>query len=154
MRLYYPSTFDHVHPNLPPFDNVLHGTNEDNYNFFHSSSRICVECTFGEIDLRWGILWRASSVQLGEGVFREKMCANLKICTYSTYSTYSTYRTYSTYSTYRRALDLRIVGILDIFAITTDNFVPGTSVVPETSIAQRTSRLCSSFNKLQNDDIQ
>ena len=53
-----------------------------------------------------------------------------------------------------RALDLRIVGILDIFAITTDNFVTGTSVVPETSIAQRTSRLCSSFNKLQNDDIQ
>ena len=57
------------------------------------------------------------------------------------------YSTYSTYSTYRRALDLRIVGILD-------NFVTGTSVVPETSIAQRTSRLCSSFNKLQNDDIQ
>ena len=80
-------------------------------------------------------------------MFREKMCANLKICTYSTFSTFRTFSTYSTYSTYRRALDLRIVGILD-------NFVPGTSVVPETSIAQRTSRLCSSFNKLQNDDIQ
>jgi hypothetical protein len=25
---------------------------EDNYNFFHSSPRIIVECTFGEIDLR------------------------------------------------------------------------------------------------------
>lgn len=41
---------------LTPFDNVLHGTSEDNFNFFHSSSRISVECAFGEIDLRWGIL--------------------------------------------------------------------------------------------------
>ena len=43
---------------LTPFGNVLHGTPEDDYNFFHSSSRICVECAFGEIDLRWGILWK------------------------------------------------------------------------------------------------
>ncbi len=43
---------------LTPYDNALHGTAEDNYNFFHSSSRISVECAFGEIDLRWGILWK------------------------------------------------------------------------------------------------
>jgi hypothetical protein len=43
---------------LPPYDNAMHGTAEDNFNFFHSSSRIVVECAFGEIDLRWGILWR------------------------------------------------------------------------------------------------
>jgi hypothetical protein len=36
----------------------MHGTAEDNFNFFHSSSRIVVECAFGEIDLRSGILWR------------------------------------------------------------------------------------------------
>ena len=36
----------------------MHGTPEDDFNFFHSSSRICIECTFGEIDMRWGILWR------------------------------------------------------------------------------------------------
>jgi hypothetical protein len=36
----------------------MHGTAEDTFNFFHSSSRIVVECAFGEIDLRWGILWR------------------------------------------------------------------------------------------------
>ncbi len=30
---------------------------EDNYNFFHSSSRICVKCCFGEIHLRFGIFW-------------------------------------------------------------------------------------------------
>ncbi|KAL7544549.1 hypothetical protein ACHAWF_007926 [Thalassiosira exigua] len=43
---------------LTPYDNALHGDPEDSYNFFHSSQRICVECAFGEIDLRWGILWR------------------------------------------------------------------------------------------------
>ena len=42
---------------LTPYDNALHGTPEDNYNFFHSSARISVECAFGEIDLRWGIFW-------------------------------------------------------------------------------------------------
>jgi hypothetical protein len=42
---------------LTPYDNTRHATPEDNYNFFHSSSRIVVECAFGEIDLRWGILW-------------------------------------------------------------------------------------------------
>ena len=43
---------------LTPYDNVLHGEPEDNFNFFHSSQRICVECAFGEIDLRWGIFWK------------------------------------------------------------------------------------------------
>jgi len=43
---------------LTPYDNAVHGTSEDNYNFFHSSCRISVECCFGEVDLRWGILWR------------------------------------------------------------------------------------------------
>ena len=43
---------------LTPYDNAVHGTPEDDFNFFHSSCRISVECCFGEIDLRWGILWR------------------------------------------------------------------------------------------------
>jgi hypothetical protein len=43
---------------LTPYDNAFHGTPEDNYNYFHSSSRISVECTFGEVDLRWGIFWK------------------------------------------------------------------------------------------------
>ncbi|KAL7481189.1 hypothetical protein ACHAW6_006866 [Cyclotella cf. meneghiniana] len=46
---------------MTPFDNAVHGTQEDNYNFFHSSSSIWVECGFGEIDLRWGILWKRLS---------------------------------------------------------------------------------------------
>ena len=28
---------------------------EDAFNFYHSSTRIIVECAFGEIDLRWRI---------------------------------------------------------------------------------------------------
>ena len=47
-----------------PFDNVLHQTFGDNFNCFHSSSRIIVECTFGEFDLRWGIFWRSRGFKL------------------------------------------------------------------------------------------
>ena len=43
---------------ITPFDNATHGTCEDDFNYFHSSSRITIECTFGEIDMRWGILWK------------------------------------------------------------------------------------------------
>jgi hypothetical protein len=49
---------------LTPFEGTMHGTNQDNYNFFHSSSRICVECAFGEIDMRWGILWKPLGFKL------------------------------------------------------------------------------------------
>lgn len=49
---------------VTPYDNTLHATAEDNFNFFHSSSRISVECAFGEIDLCWGILWRPLSFSL------------------------------------------------------------------------------------------
>ena len=43
---------------MTPYDNVKPNTKEDHYNYFHSSSRIYVECAFGEIDRRWGILWK------------------------------------------------------------------------------------------------
>jgi hypothetical protein len=33
-----------------PYDHAPHGSTEDNYNFFQSSSWIIVQCTFGEID--------------------------------------------------------------------------------------------------------
>lgn len=42
---------------LTPYNNSAHGTAEDVFNFHHSSCRIFVECAFGEIDTRWGILW-------------------------------------------------------------------------------------------------
>jgi hypothetical protein len=49
---------------LTPFDGTMHGTHQDNYNFYHSSSRICDECAFDEIDLRWGILWKPLGFKL------------------------------------------------------------------------------------------
>jgi len=41
-----------------PYNNAAHGTAEDNFNFFHLSSCISVECCFGEVDLRFEIFWR------------------------------------------------------------------------------------------------
>ena len=43
---------------LPPYDNAKSKSPEDAFNFFHSSARITVECTFGELDRRWGIFWK------------------------------------------------------------------------------------------------
>ena len=43
---------------LPPYDNATSRSSEDDFNFYHSSARITVECAFGEIDLRWGIFWK------------------------------------------------------------------------------------------------
>ena len=59
---------------LTPYDNAMHGTAEDNFNFFHSSSRISVECAFGEIDLRWGILWKELEYSL------ELNCTIIDVC--------------------------------------------------------------------------
>ena len=49
---------------LPPYDAANPKTSEDDFNFFHSSARITVECAFGEIDLRWGIFWKRLSCSL------------------------------------------------------------------------------------------
>ena len=49
---------------LTPYDNALSKTSEDNYNFYQSSARITVECSFGEIDLRWGIFWKRLNCSL------------------------------------------------------------------------------------------
>lgn len=62
---------------LTPFDNAVHGTPEDNFNFFHSSSHIVVECAFGEIDLRWGILWRPLQFRLKHNVNIIDACMRL-----------------------------------------------------------------------------
>ena len=43
---------------ITPYDNGIHGEFNDNFNFYHSSSRIVVECAFGEIDMRWGFFWK------------------------------------------------------------------------------------------------
>lgn len=43
---------------LVPFHQPAPKSAEENFNFFHSSARINVECTFAEIHLRWGISWK------------------------------------------------------------------------------------------------
>ena len=62
---------------LTPYDNTRHGTAEDNYNFFHSSSRIVVECAFGEVDLRWGILWKPLRFSLRNNIRIIDVCMRL-----------------------------------------------------------------------------
>jgi len=62
---------------LTPYDNVLHGTDEDNYNFFHSSAQIWIECAFGEIDLRWDILWRPLKFSLKHNIADLDTCTRL-----------------------------------------------------------------------------
>ena len=43
---------------IPPYDLASPNTPQDDFNFFHSSARITVECAFGEVDLRWGFFWK------------------------------------------------------------------------------------------------
>jgi hypothetical protein len=49
---------------LTPYDNAQPGSKEDCFNFYLSSNRIYVECSFGEIDRRWGIFWKPLQGQL------------------------------------------------------------------------------------------
>jgi len=43
---------------LVPYDNAGPGSVEDSYNFWQSNSCIRIECTFGELIMRFGIFWR------------------------------------------------------------------------------------------------
>ena len=43
---------------LVPYSDAKSASPEDAFNFWLSNSRIQIECTFGEIVMRWGILWR------------------------------------------------------------------------------------------------
>ena len=49
---------------LPPYDQPPSKSSQDDFNFYHSSARITVECAFGEIDLRWGIFWKRLTCSL------------------------------------------------------------------------------------------
>ena len=40
-----------------PYDNAVPQSAEDCFNYHLSTCRIWIECAFGEIDMRWGILW-------------------------------------------------------------------------------------------------
>eukprot|EP00804_Cyclotella_cryptica_P009908 CCRYP_014179-RA/>CCRYP_014179-RA protein AED:0.05 eAED:0.09 QI:47/0/0/1/0/0/3/0/331 len=43
---------------LAPYDNVTPNTPADSYNFWHSNSRIRIECIFGKLVMRCGLLWK------------------------------------------------------------------------------------------------
>ena len=43
---------------LVPYDPPSPKTAEDDFDFYHSSARITVECAFGEIYLIWSIFWK------------------------------------------------------------------------------------------------
>jgi DDE superfamily endonuclease len=50
---------------VTPFKGSKVGTSQDNFNFYHSQLRIQVECSFGKLVHRWGILRRPMSKSLG-----------------------------------------------------------------------------------------
>jgi DDE superfamily endonuclease len=43
---------------IVPFANAESNSMEDAFNYWQSSTRIHIECAFGEVVMRWGILWR------------------------------------------------------------------------------------------------
>ena len=49
---------------LVPHEHPQPQSPEDAYNFWHSNSRIRIECTFGELIMRFGIFWRALNMDL------------------------------------------------------------------------------------------
>ena len=42
---------------LIPYDDAESGSVKDAYNFWQSNSCICIECTFGELIMQFGIFW-------------------------------------------------------------------------------------------------
>ena len=53
---------------ITPYDNAQPGSKQDAFNFHLSSCRIYVECAFGEMYKRWGILWRPLSFKLNNSI--------------------------------------------------------------------------------------
>jgi hypothetical protein len=49
---------------ITPFGGVGLGQREDGFNFYQSSLRMTVECTFGELAKRWGILSSPLGIKL------------------------------------------------------------------------------------------
>jgi hypothetical protein len=58
------------------------GQMEDAYKFYHSNCRIRIECTFGEVVMRWGIFWRKLQMDIaavGEVISAEGLLHNFII---------------------------------------------------------------------------
>jgi len=53
-----------VGPNMMvPFWCAKHGSAEDSWNYVQSQNRMAIECAFGMLVRRWGILWRSLEMQ-------------------------------------------------------------------------------------------
>jgi len=62
---------------LTPFNNTFCGQDENNFNYFHSSLRITIECAFGKICGRWGILWKPLGFSLNHNTQVIDACLRL-----------------------------------------------------------------------------
>ena len=62
---------------LCPYDSTEPGSPEDAFNYYLSSNRIYVECCFGEVDRRWGILWRPIEGKLHKKKYVVDACLRL-----------------------------------------------------------------------------
>ena len=49
---------------IVPYDNAQSNSMNDAFNYYHSRTRIHIECAFGEIIMRWGIFWRKLAFSL------------------------------------------------------------------------------------------
>ena len=49
---------------LIPHEEPAPASPEDNYNYYHSNCRIRIECTFGELIMRFGLFWRALNMDI------------------------------------------------------------------------------------------
>ena len=52
---------------LPPYDSPNPRTSEDYFTFYHSSAKITMEYTLGEIGLKWEIFWKCLACSLKKG---------------------------------------------------------------------------------------
>jgi len=50
------------------------GSPEDNFNFYHSNLRIRIECSFGILVSRWGLLWRPLRCKLDNAADLVELC--------------------------------------------------------------------------------
>lgn len=53
---------------LVPYDRAQPGSKEDSFNYQLSSSHIYVECAFGTMYTKWGILWKPLQFRLKHNV--------------------------------------------------------------------------------------
>lgn len=60
-----------------PYDFAAPNSREDNFNFFQSSTRIHVECAFGEINRRFGIFWKPLEGKLEGHKYTIEACFRL-----------------------------------------------------------------------------